>query len=157
MLSTSFDVIELLTRDHRLLERLLEQLNTEEQPIQGSILFVQIIRELAAHEMAEQQVVFPAFRSALPAVEQAALDRLRDHEEINGLLAEMRTLMPDEPGFQKRASALHWDLQAHFEAEENALFPRLRACMAHDKLVELADRVLAARATHPAPARTEVT
>jgi hemerythrin superfamily protein len=152
MLGTSFDAIDLLTRDHRMLEQLLEELDHEEQSVQATLLFVRIIRELAAHEEAEKRVVFPSFRMVLPAADAQALEQLSEHQEINDLLAEMRRLMPDEPGFDARARALRLELQTHFEAEEESVFPRVRACLDQHRLLGLAAQVMTARAGRPGPA-----
>jgi hemerythrin superfamily protein len=154
MLGTSFDVIDLLTRDHRQLEQLLDDLDREEQPIPASVFFVRIVRELAAHERAEQEIVFPAFRSALPAADAEEHERLGEHGEINELLAEMRKLVADEPGFDARAAALRLGLQAHFRAEEVSVFPRLRACLNRHQLVELAEQVMTARDEQPETSTT---
>ena len=116
MLTSSFDVVDLLTRDHRLLERLLEELDQERQPIQASLLFVRIVRELAAHETAEQGIAFPALGAALPANNSGERERLAEHREINQLLAEMQRMMPEEPGFEARATTLRLELQDHFHS-----------------------------------------
>jgi hemerythrin superfamily protein len=143
------DVIELLSRDHRALRGLLDQLDHEYDRAELSVLFSRIVHELAAHEAAEEQVVFPAFRTAIPAQQRDAAHRMGEHEEINELLAEMRVLTPDDPGFEKRASALSLELEAHFTAEEEDVFPRLKASLGHDELVDLGVRVLAVKQTAP--------
>ena len=150
MLTSSFDVVDLLTRDHRLLERLLEELDQERQPIQASLLFVRIVRELAAHETAEQGIAFPALGAALPANNSGERERLAEHREINQLLAEMQRMMPEEPGFEARATTLRLELQDHFHSEEMSVFPRLRACVDRRQLVDLAEKVMTARAGDPA-------
>ncbi len=152
------DVIELLTRDHGVLRDLLARLDQEDDPAQLSVLFLRIVDELAGHEAAEQQIVYPAFRAALPTEERETLHRLGEHEEINELLAEMRFLTSGDAGFDKRASALCLELEAHFATEEGEVFPRLRASVSHEDLVELGQRAAAVKASAPAfpePEHTE--
>lgn len=144
------DVIDLLTQDHRTIGLLAQQLEDTEQPAQLRDLYVQLVEELAAHESAEQLVVFPALRAALPTVESEAHARMGEHEEINDLLAEMQTLAPAGLAFRKRASAVLLDLQRHFAAEEESLFPRLRAALTDDRLVALAAAAADAKANAPA-------
>jgi iron-sulfur cluster repair protein YtfE (RIC family) len=143
------DVIELLTRDHGVLRGLLQQLDSEYDRGQLSVLFQRIVHELASHEAAEERVVFPAFRAAVPTEEREARHRMGEHEEINELLAEMRVLTPDDPGFEKRASALCLELEAHFTAEEEDVFPRLGASLSRQQLVELAEQVITVKQTAP--------
>jgi hemerythrin superfamily protein len=154
MLSSSFDVVDLLTRDHRLLERLLDELDHERQPIQASVLLVRLSRELATHESAEQGITFPALRSALPAGDTPERERLSEHEDINQLVADMQRLMPEEPGFDARATTLRVQLYEHFHAEEMVVFPRLRACLDRHQLVDLAEQIMTARADQPAAPHT---
>jgi len=143
------DVVELLTTEHRTIGELARQLDATEQPAAARELFVQLVQTLAAHEAAEQRVVFPAFRAALPDVETEAIARLGEHEEINELLAEMQTLTPSGLAFAKRASALALDLQRHFENEEEHLFPRLKATLGSQQLHALAEAASQAEAVAP--------
>jgi hypothetical protein len=143
------DVIELLTRDHRVLQGLLGQLDAENDSTQLNILFVRIVHELAAHEAAEQEVVFPALRCAFPDKARELHHRLGEHEEINELLAEMRVLTPYDPGFEKRAGALCLELEAHFETEEEDVFPLLAASFNRQDLVDMGERVQAVKRTAP--------
>jgi hypothetical protein len=96
-------------------------------------------------------VVFPAFRAALETVDDNTLARrLGEHEELNELLAEMRSLAPDCFGFTKRGSALLLDIKAHFLREEESVFAQMRATLSDDELAELGGRVLAAKQHAPA-------
>jgi hemerythrin superfamily protein len=122
-------VIELLLRDHRLLTQLLDRLDTEDRPAEMHALFLRIAGELAAHEAAEEDVVFPAALAAIPVDQPEVRDLMAGHEEVNSLLAEMLQLDPASFGFLKRASALVLDLRAHFAAEEEVLFPLLRSVL----------------------------
>lgn len=152
------DVIELLMRDHRLLDRLLDQLDAEEDRAKLAELLELIGRELSAHEAAEQEVIFPAFRKAMPSAELGTRQRLGEHEEINEVIAEMRALTPTNPGFAKRASALILDVRAHFETEEESFFPNLRAMLGPEQLVALVQPVMAAKRSappFPAPDRVD--
>ena len=63
-MTSQIDAIELLLRDHRLIDGLAEQLDTVDDPAEIRRLYLRIVEELAAHEAAEQEVVFPAFRAA---------------------------------------------------------------------------------------------
>ncbi len=149
-MSVQRDVIDLLTTDHQTIGELARQLEDSEQPADVRDLYMQLVEDLAAHETAEQLVVFPALRAALPDAETEAHARMGEHEEINDLLAEMQTLSPAGLAFRKRASALLLDLQHHFENEEESLFPRLRAALPPDRLVALASAAMVAKANAPA-------
>ena len=149
MLDNDDDVIELLVRDHQILLRLAEDLDREEEAARLATLFELFVRELAAHEAGEQQVVFPFYCDAVLHGDIEARRRTDEHEEINELLAEMRRLTPDDVGFEKRAAALTVELETHFAAEEEDVFPQLRASFTARDLVALGDRVRAVKKTAP--------
>lgn len=143
------DVIDVLLDDHRLLDELLERLDREDRPAEMRLLFLRIAHELAAHEAAEHDVVFPAARAALSDPSHALLDLAAEHEEANSLLTEMLQLDPAGLGFAKRASALVLELRAHFAAEEELLFPQLRSALAPGELAALADDMRAVKRSAP--------
>ena len=150
-MTDQIDAIELLLRDHRVIDGLAEQLDATDDPAEIRHLYLRIVEELAAHEAAEQEVVFPAFRATLDAADDNTLaNRMGEHEELNELLAEMRSLSPDCFGFGKRGSALLLEIKGHFLREEESVFDRMRALLSADELAELGSRVLAVKRHAPA-------
>jgi hypothetical protein len=114
-------------------------------------VFLRIVDELAAHEAAEHEVVFPAFRAALAASDDGALDsRLGEHEELNELLDEMRGLAPDGFAFTKRGSALLLECKAHFQLEEESVFARMPEMFTADELLDMGRRAAAVKERSPA-------
>lgn len=145
------DVIDLLLSDHRLIDGLAEQLDASDDPAEIRRLFLRIVEELAAHEAVEQEVVFPAFRAALDVADDDTLShRMGEHEELNEMLAEMRSLPPDGFGFTKRGSALLLEVKGHFQREEESVFARMRATFSADDLAELGNRALVVKRHSPA-------
>ncbi len=149
-MTNQIDVIDLLLRDHRLIDGLAEQLDAADDPAEIRRLFLRIVEELAAHEAAEQEVVFPAFRASLEMADDTVAHRMGEHEELNELLAEMRSLAPDCFGFTKRGSALLLEVKNHFMREEESVFANMRASFSADELVELGSRALAVKQHSPA-------
>jgi iron-sulfur cluster repair protein YtfE (RIC family) len=150
-MTKQIDVIDLLLGDHRLIDGLAEQLDAADDPAEIRRLFLRIVEELAAHEAAEQEVLFPAFRASLQMAEDDTVaHRMGEHEELNELLAEMRSLAPDCFGFTKRGSALLLEVKNHFMREEESVFANMRASFSADELVELGSRALAVKQHSPA-------
>lgn len=154
-MTESPDVVDLLTADHRAIGKLLDELDAAEAPEDIRRLYLRIAAELAAHEAAEQQVVFPALAAASGEGGDGEADRLGEHEEINDLLDEMRELPPSGYAFAKRSSALALDVRAHFECEEDYVFPRLRTVLSPDRLAALASQAEQAKEAAPAFPPTE--
>jgi hemerythrin HHE cation binding domain-containing protein len=145
------DAVDVLLRDHRVIDGLAEELDTVDDPAEIRRLYLRIVEELAAHEAAEQAVVFPAFRAALEiAGDDTLARRMGEHEELNETLAEMRSLAPDSLDFTKRGSSLLLEIKGHFLREEESVFARMRATMSVEELADLGARVIAVK--HHAPA-----
>ena len=150
-MDNAIDVIELLERDHRKIDALIEELERVDDPAALRQIFFSIVEELAAHEAAEQEVVFPAFRAKVEAAGDTTIaHRMGEHEELNELLAEMRGLAPNGFGFTKRGSALMLDVKAHFLKEEETVFARMRELLSTDDLAELGRQALEAKQQAPA-------
>jgi hemerythrin superfamily protein len=144
------DAIELLLNDHRRIDGLAEQLDATDDPAEIRRLFLRIVEELAAHEAAEQQVIFPAFRAAIELTDKTVAHRMGEHEELNEMLAEMRSLAPGSYGFIKRGSALLLEVKAHFQLEEESVFDRMRDSFTAEELAELGRLAVAVKEHSPA-------
>ncbi len=150
-MTNQIDVIDLLERDHRRIDALAEELEVADDPADVRRLFLTIVEELAAHEAAEQQVLFPAFRTMVAATDDTTLaHRMGEHEELNELLAEMRSLAPKGFAFTKRGSALMLEVKAHFMLEEESVFAPMRETMSAEDLGELGRRALEVKQQSPA-------
>ena len=150
-MAQQIDVIELLEDDHRLIRDLVEQLDATDDTAEIRRLYLRIVDELSAHEAVEQQVLFPAFRAMLStAADDTLAHRLGEHEEMNEMLAEMRSLAPDTFAFIKRGSALLLEIKGHFLREEESVFERMKKELGRDELAELGSRALAVKQHSPA-------
>ncbi len=150
-MAQQIDVIELLERDHRLINELVEQLDETEDAAEIRRLYLRIVEELSAHEAVEQQIVFPAFHAAFAAdADDTLAHRMGEHEEMNEMLTEMRGLAPDGYAFIKRGSALLLEIKGHFLIEEETVFARMRDTFAADELVELANQAILTKRHSPA-------
>jgi hemerythrin superfamily protein len=144
------NAIDLLILDHRRIEQLLKRLDSTVDPVERRSVYMQIVEQLAAHEAAEHQVIFPAFRASLEDADLTLAHRMGEHEELNELLAEMRTLAPDGLPFVKRESALSLEIEEHFRREEETVFARMRGAFDADELAQLAERALTVKQHAPA-------
>jgi hemerythrin superfamily protein len=136
------DAIDLLLLDHRRIEQLVERLDETDDPVEARSVYMQLVEQLALHEAAEQQVIFPAFRAVLEDGDLTLAHRMGEHQELNELLAEMRSLAPDGLPFVKRGSALLLELEEHFRREEQSVFARMRGALSDDELAALAAQML---------------
>lgn len=141
------DVITLLTRQHREIRELFAKLDTATGE-QRRDTFRSLVRMLAVHETAEEEVVHPAARSTEggePVVEA----RLGEEHRAKELLSTLDDMGPDAEGFDTLLVQLREDVLAHADHEEREEFPRLRTAYSVDQLRGMAVAVRAAEAIAP--------
>ncbi|GLY26270.1 hemerythrin domain-containing protein [Micromonospora sp. NBRC 101691] len=150
------DVIDVLTADHREVEALFVELeNRQGTPEHRRQLVDVVIAELVRHSVAEEAYVYPATRKALPDGDQVADHEISEHADAERTMKDLESVDPSDPRFDQLLTHLTTTIRHHVQEEETDLFPRLRAACAHEELVELADKVTAAKRiapTRPHPA-----
>ncbi|MCO8277664.1 hemerythrin domain-containing protein [Actinoplanes sp. TRM 88003] len=139
-------MIELLRAQHGEMRSLLTEVKaTEGEP--KAQAFAELVRLLAVHGSAEEQVVHPAARKhAGDAVVDA---RLREEDDVKNLLHELYDMGLEAHRFETRFAALETALLNHCAQEEQIEFPALRAGSDPGRLRHLALAVRAAEAVAP--------
>ncbi|MFC9995053.1 hemerythrin domain-containing protein [Nocardia sp. NPDC127526] len=117
------DVVELLMAQHNQIRSLIEQVNispgaAKQEP------FEDLVRLLAVHESAEEEVVHPASRRLYVA--DAVIDaRLREEEQAKAALAELHDLGAEHIDFDRKFRAFAEQVIEHAEMEEKEEFGML--------------------------------
>jgi hemerythrin superfamily protein len=109
--------------------------------------FQQLVRLLAVHESAEEQVVHPMARRAGNG--ELVDARLREEDDAKTLLAELYDMGVDGRWFDDRFAALETAVLEHAAHEESEEFPALRAGTDPARLRRMAGAVRAAEAFAP--------
>jgi hypothetical protein len=107
-------------RDHEQLDLLLTRLRATTGAEQDEVL-TRIARLVFPHAFAEEAVLWPAVRKALPDGEAITLQIEQEHQEVNELWAALERTPRGDP---RRAQ-----LQADVRDEEDVLLPRLQAAL----------------------------
>jgi len=149
------DVIELLVSQHNEIKALFTQVKSSTgEPRRDA--FQQLVRLLAVHESAEEQVVHPAARH--DAGDQVVDARLHEEDEAKHALSSLYDLGPDDPAFDGQFADFEKAVLAHATREEQDEFPELRRNTDPGQLRRMAGAVRAAEAvspTRPHPAAGE--
>lgn len=142
------DVVELLLDQHEQIRSLFSQVATT----QGSAkreTFEHLVRLLAVHETAEEEVVHPTARRKMDSGDQVVDSRLHEEEEAKQALAELYDLGVDHPEFDVKCAALADAVLMHATHEETEEFPYLRQNVPAEQLRRMAGAVRAAEAMAP--------
>lgn len=142
------DVVALLKRQHGDIRNLFDEVEActgaERQDA-----FRRLVRLLAVHETAEQEVVHPYARRAFPGGEQIVEDRLAEEKTAKETLAEMDEMDTEDPTFMPRLVKLRTDVQEHARAEERYEFTHIYRNADAKTLATMAKAVKAAEAMAP--------
>ncbi|WP_030565667.1 hemerythrin domain-containing protein [Streptomyces aureocirculatus] len=142
------DVVSLLMRQHGDIRNLFDEVEacTGEERRDA---FRRLVRLLAVHETAEEEVVHPFSRRALPGGEQVVADRLAEERAAKETLSALEDLDPGDPKFMPQLMRLRTDVQEHARAEERYEFTHIRRSTDVTNLAAMAKAVKAAEAMAP--------
>ncbi|MEU8804551.1 hemerythrin domain-containing protein [Spirillospora sp. NPDC048819] len=150
--SSTDDVIDLLKAQHGQIRDLFDLvMHSEGQERKEA--FEKLVRLLAVHETAEEEIIHPMARS-LPGGDGIVDDRLAEEREAKEVLSELDGMDPGDPAFLKSLDKLRMDVLTHARAEERYEFDRLRDEFSPAQLKGFAAAVRAAEGTaptHPRP------
>ncbi|GLX03017.1 hemerythrin domain-containing protein [Microtetraspora sp. NBRC 16547] len=145
------DVIDLLLRQHSLIRELFDEVDKSQGDARTEA-FNRLLRLLAVHETAEEEVVHPFARRKLVDGDTIIDSRLEEEREAKEMLSRMDGMDTSTPEFSRQLEALRAAVFAHAAAEERYEFAELRAATSQAERRALAVGVKAAEAlapTHP--------
>ncbi|MEU0159660.1 hemerythrin domain-containing protein [Streptomyces sp. NPDC006261] len=142
------DVVALLMRQHGDIRNLFDEVEHSSGDARRDA-FRRLVRLLAVHETAEEEVVHPFARRSFPGGEQVVEDRLQEEKAAKEALADLDTIDTDDPTFMPRLMKLRRDVQHHARAEERYEFTHIRRSTDSARLASMARGVKAAEAMAP--------
>lgn len=151
------DVVDLLVDQHQQIKRLFADVSAATGDRKRE-LFHDLVRLLAVHESAEEQVVHPTARRKIANGDPIVEARLAEEDDAKHALADLYDMGVDDPNFDARLRDFADDVIKHATAEETEEFVQLRATLEPDELMRMAGVLRAAEAaapTRPHPAAGE--
>lgn len=141
--------------DHVKLDRLLRQLEHDDgQSPQQTLL--RLYRLVFPHAFAEEGVLWPVLRRALPDGHHLTLEVEREHQEVNELVARLEGLPAEDHASPALLARLIEVLRADVRDEEDELLPRLQERLSVPHLVALGVAWEVVRRTAPTRAHPVV-
>lgn len=138
------DAVDLLTADHREVDRLFISL----EGLQGmdssgntaNADFIQLDQNLSLHALAEENVFYPELKSHAETADLVP-EAYTEHQEMKEALAKMRGLQPASKEFQSLLKTLKNEVQHHVTEEENEMFVEARKVLGGERLEELGRQI----------------
>ena len=148
------DAITSLREDHRRVEKLFKEFEklhkNDGSAAQKKRVVDEVVRELAEHAWIEEQVFYPEVRAQVEDAEDVVLEGLEEHHIVKWTLSELDGMNGDEERFDAKMTVLIESVRHHVEEEEGEMFPKVREVIKRKALLELGERMDAARAEAPA-------
>ena len=135
------DVVDLILKDHRELEKLFDTLLNE--PDQRVTLVPVMTTLLTAHSRAEESEVYPAAREA--GAGEDVEHSQKEHLEADQLAVKVAETDPDSDDFAAVLKELIDAVKHHVGEEEETLLPEIRKRIDEARRVELGEAFLATR------------
>ncbi|GAA3893065.1 hemerythrin domain-containing protein [Streptomyces lacrimifluminis] len=142
------DVVALLIRQHGDIRNLFDEVESSTGDERRDA-FRRLVRLLAVHETAEEEIVHPFARRAMPGGAQVVEDRLAEERAAKETLAALDDLDTGDPKFMPQLMKLRKDVQEHARAEERYEFTHIRRSTDVTNLAAMAKAVKAAEAMAP--------
>jgi hemerythrin superfamily protein len=153
MTAQAEDVVELLIGQHMRIRDLFAQVGSATGDARREA-FESLVRLLAVHETAEEQVVHPLARRVIDGGAEIVDDRLEEENQAKKMLSDLESIGPDHDDFPALLRQLRDAVLLHAHSEEAYEFRYLREHYDSQELVNLATVVRAAERlapTHPHP------
>jgi hemerythrin superfamily protein len=138
------EVVEILLGQHAEIRDLLYRV--EKSGDQS--IFEELVRLLAVHETAEEEVVYPSLRRSDPAVSSAIDLRVTEEERAKADLANLEGMTVEAEDFAAAFAFFRRDVESHTEAEEASIFPALSG-QDDDELVRIGKLLRLAESVAP--------
>ncbi|MET8181257.1 hemerythrin domain-containing protein [Streptomyces sp. NPDC005336] len=142
------DVVALLMRQHGDIRNLFDEVERATGEDRRDA-FRRLVRLLAVHETAEEEVVHPVARRSFDGGEGVVEDRLREERDAKEKLSRLDEMSTEDPRFLPLLMELRADVMEHARSEERYEFIQLRRRTDPGQLATMAKAVKAAEAMAP--------
>jgi hypothetical protein len=134
------NAIELLTKQHRLVEELFDDLESAESREDKETIFEQLAANLVAHDAIEREIFYPNCEKELGSEDDVLGESLVEHGVVEFCLFRADKNLRD-PEFDKYIKVLKETVEHHVEEEEKELLPKVKREMDGAKLQALGEKM----------------
>ena len=136
------DPLGSLLDDHRAIRSHLDVMveSADREVFSRTQHLLRLKRCLAAHAMAEEDIVYPALREHLATADDAT-HLYEEHAEMKILLYKLEQTPKSDEQWHLHATELRTLIQGHLRQEEEVDFPNLRGALDESTSTELASKI----------------
>lgn len=136
------DAIALLEADHRRFEDLLKrgEASTERAKKTRRELLDVLTRELAAHELIEEKLLYPTLQKH-PQAKDIVLEGYQEHHVADIIVKELHDVATDDARWGAKFKVLKENIEHHIKEEEGSMFRTARGLLSREELHEMGMRM----------------
>ena len=118
------DAITFLKAQHRLVEKLFEDIEQAEDGDERESIFQKIADQFAAHATIEEEIFYP--QAYGEKTKELLSEAVEEHLSVKRLIADALELDPDDDAYAAKIKVLQEQIRHHVEEEEKELFPKVQ-------------------------------
>jgi hemerythrin-like domain-containing protein len=136
------NAIDLLMEDHRLVEGILDEIETttERGVKTRQELFMRLKLNLTVHEVIEETIFYPALKEH-PKAKDIVLEGYEEHHVVDEIMEEIADTPFDDETWGAKAKVMSENIRHHIQEEEGDMFKQARQAFDRDELQELGERM----------------
>jgi len=142
-------IIDDIMTDHREVEDVFKELESNDNPEKRRQLVEHVITELVRHSVGEEQYLYPAARRVLEDGDKLVEHELHEHAEAEEVMYKLDKADEGDAEFDKLVGDLIKDIRHHIEDEEGDLLPKMREACDAEELRKLGEKFESAKKTAP--------
>ncbi|BBX21553.1 hemerythrin [Mycolicibacter terrae] len=150
----AMDALSFLRADH---ESVLGMLEVLDGPPQGdgahqsglATMVTNLVIAESQHEAIEEQLFWPAVRTALDDGDDLADHAIAQEEAGKALLQQLEDSRPGEPEYHRALAEFSTAAREHIDYEENVVWPRFTTAISAQDLEKLGDKLRTAKKIAP--------
>lgn len=139
------DPIDVLTTDHRTVERLF---HAASERLEAATVH-ELVKLLSIHDAIEKEYLYPTVAQALPGGEETARHALQEHQQVAEMLLDIDKRALEDPDLPGLLNRLQHAVAQHVAEEEQQIFPAMRGRLDHARLEALGERLVKGKKSAP--------
>ncbi len=126
--SSSQDAIDLLTADHKKVQKLFkdfEKLKEKGSASDKKDIVEQVCLELTVHAQIEEEIFYPAVRVAID--DSDLMDEADvEHQGVKDLITQLESMNPSDDHYDAKVTVLGENVDHHVKEEQDEMFPKAK-------------------------------
>lgn len=138
--SETHDLIDRIITDHREIDEVFKEIESNATPSKRRELVEHVIAELVRHSVGEEEYLYPLVRRVLPRGDELANRMLREHTDVEWIMKRLEGSHTDDTQFEELITKLVDAARRHFQDEEQDVLPALRAACSDTDLSHFGEK-----------------